>query len=340
MITLDHTLSWEIARVGGLLAYVMATASVALGILLSLKAHSSNWPRFITNELHRYITLLTLVFIGIHTVAVWLDPFTAFTPAEVFVPMATHYRPLWIAMGIVSAYLAAALWLSEYVRRWIGYAWWRRMHYLAFVVFVLGAVHGLGSGSDTRAWWGVLIYAGTIGLIAILIGWRLVQALPEDTRDMAVAGLGAAVLVLGLFAFVGPMQSGWNEIANNGNGNGASATWLADHPANAATAAQTSTKPDTPFSVEIQGTLVQNGVLNATFTGDQVSGNLQLVLDQQTSAMAVGFSTGWSCQGNVTISGQNSVVTSCASTDGGVIRLQLSGLRQSGNQILGELSGS
>ena len=148
-MTLDHTLTWEVARVGGMLAYVLVTASVALGLLLSLKATSENWPRFITNELHRFVTLVALVFTGVHTLAVLLDPFTGFSLAEVFLPLTTHYRPLWIAMGIVSAYLLVAVWASEYVRKRVGYAWWRRFHYLAFAVFLLGTLHGLGTGSDS-----------------------------------------------------------------------------------------------------------------------------------------------------------------------------------------------
>ena len=87
-MTLDHTLTWEVARVGGMLAYVLVTASVALGLLLSLKATSENWPRFITNELHRFVTLVALVFTGVHTLAVLVDPFTGFSLTEVFVPLA------------------------------------------------------------------------------------------------------------------------------------------------------------------------------------------------------------------------------------------------------------
>jgi len=334
-MTIDHTLSWEIARAGGMLAYVLATASVALGLLLSLKAHSTNWPRFITNELHRYITLLTLVFIGIHTLAVWLDPFTGFTPAEVLVPMAAHYRPLWIGMGIVSAYLAVAVWLSEYVRRFIGYAWWRRLHYVTFVVFLLGALHGLGAGSDSQEWWALLLYAGTIGVVAVLIGWRMTRSLPESSRDVAIAGVGAVVVVLALFTVIGPMQSGWNAIANNGNGSGASEAWLASHPTQTPAVP---TPPDTPFTAQINGSLVQSGVLDATFSGS-VTGQLQLVLSQQQSGLALAFTDGWSCQGSVAVTGEDAVTSTCASTEGGVLQVHLSGLRRQGSAIVGQLQG-
>ncbi len=38
-MTLDHTLTWEIARVGGMLAYILVTASVALGLLPIPQGH-------------------------------------------------------------------------------------------------------------------------------------------------------------------------------------------------------------------------------------------------------------------------------------------------------------
>jgi hypothetical protein len=131
---------WETARVGGLLAYVLAAASVCLGLLLSLKVRSPQWPRFVTDGLHRHVTIVGLVFTAVHTLAVWLDPFTAFAPSEVFVPFASHYRPLWIGMGTVAAYLMVAVYLSEKIRPHIGYGWWRRFHYVSFAIFVLGTL--------------------------------------------------------------------------------------------------------------------------------------------------------------------------------------------------------
>ncbi len=224
---IDHTLSWEIARVGGMLALVLATASVLIGLALSLKVRSTHFPRFITNELHRYVSLLTLAFLLVHGLAVWADPFTGFTPGEVLVPLAAHYRPLWIAIGIVSGYLMLAVYLSEKVRPRIGYAWWRRFHGISFLIFLLGLLHGLGSGSDTAAGWAVATYLVCGGSVALLLLLRLMAMRPGDGRDVAVIGVAFAVLALVVFTLVGPMRAGWNEVANNGNGSGASQAWLA-----------------------------------------------------------------------------------------------------------------
>ncbi len=237
MNDLYHTLLWETARAGGMVAYLLATASVCLGLLLSLKVRSKSWPRFVTDGLHRHVTLIGLVFTAIHSAAVWFDPFTAFAPAEVFVPFVSHYRPLWIALGIVAAYLLIAVWASEWLRPHIGYRWWRKLHYASFGVFVLATLHGIGAGSDTATWWGVAIYALSVGSVVGLLAWRLWVAVAPEDRAPSLAMLGVATLALAAWTLVLPLQPGWNAIANNGNGSG---------EANAATAPvqRTQVQPD------------------------------------------------------------------------------------------------
>src|SRR5689334_11498162 len=116
--------SWDIARAGGLTAYALLTCSVALGLALSLRLQAPRWPRVINYEMHNFVTLLTLVFTGLHVAAVWIDPFTRFGWYEVFVPFASHYRPLWMALGIMSWYMLIAVAVTTWLQRCIGYAWW------------------------------------------------------------------------------------------------------------------------------------------------------------------------------------------------------------------------
>jgi len=328
-MSIDHTLSWEVARVGGLLAYLLATASVVLGLLLSLKAHSARWPRFITNELHQHVTLLGLAFIGVHSLAVLLDPFTGFTLGEVLVPFASHYRPLWIGLGVVGTYLSIAVWLSLYVRRFIGYAWWHRFHLLAFVVFLLGTVHGLGAGSDSSAGWALALYGGSVLAVAALVLVRLGRSLPDRLRGGFATGVMAIVLAIAMFAVAGPMQPGWNAIANNGNGNGASRAWLASHPVVAS-------GPPRGFATDLQLQLIRDDLLDARFDGS-TPGELQLLLDRTTSLVAILFANGWSCQGTLTITGGQAATSRCVGTDGVALGVQLTGLQQSDDALIGHL---
>jgi hypothetical protein len=327
-MSIDHTVSWEVARVGGLVAYLLTTASVLLGLVLSLRSHSSRWPRFITNELHRHLTALSLVFIAVHTLAVWVDPFTGFSPAEVLVPLATHYRPLWIGLGIVGAYLAAAIWLSEYIRHWIGYAWWHRLHLLAFAVFLLATLHGLGSGSDSSAWWGLALYGGAIGAVAILGLARASRALGGPPQRALAIGTTVTVLALVVFSIRGPLQPGWNAFANNGHGNGATQAWLASHPA--------ASGPPAAFGTDLQLNIVGSDLLDARF-GGAASGELQMLLNQSSSLIAMLFADGWSCQGSLTMSDATTVVSRCVGADGVGVAVEVSELRQVGEQVLGHL---
>jgi len=172
------SLTWVSARAAGFTAFGLLTASAALGLVLSSPLRSERWPRFATTELHRFVTLLTLVFIAVHVLVVLLDSFIGFSVAEVVVPFVSHYRPLWMGLGIVSAYLAAALWATNWLQHRIGYRWWRRLHYGTFAVYLGATAHGLGSGSDTSWAWSRAIYL----LSLALVGGLLVVRIPTRNR--------------------------------------------------------------------------------------------------------------------------------------------------------------
>jgi predicted ferric reductase len=167
---------WDTARAAGFTTFLLLTLSVALGLVLSLRWKGRGWPRFATNELHRFTTLLALVFAGIHVSTVWIDPFTHFGAADMLVPFATSYRPFWTALGIVSLYLFLAVWLSTLVRKRIGYALWRRLHGLAFVVYAFAVFHGIRAGSDSNASWAAALYVGSTVLVGGLTVWRILVA--------------------------------------------------------------------------------------------------------------------------------------------------------------------
>ena len=94
--------TWDVARAGGFVAYILLTLSVVVGLALSVRWQRPKWPRLLTNELHSYLTLLSLNFIAVHVLAVAIDPYTHFGLKDMLVPLATRYRPLWMSLGIVS----------------------------------------------------------------------------------------------------------------------------------------------------------------------------------------------------------------------------------------------
>ncbi len=258
---IPSSLTWEIARAGGFMAYGLLTASVAIGLVVSLKWRSPRWTRFITTELHRFVTLVALVFTAIHTLMVAIDPFIGFTPAEVLVPFLSHYRPLWIALGIVATYLLIAVYLSERVRPYVGYVWWRRFHELSFAIFGLALVHGIATGSDVRTPWAIAIYAGSVGLVGGLVLVRAFPPMEERAHPIPAALAIVAILAVGLWAWLGPLQPGWNAIANDGQGSGSASLDAAGASPSAGssqpTASPTAGPQRQPFSDAISGQLAQ-----------------------------------------------------------------------------------
>jgi len=137
----------------------------------------------LNNELHNFLTLLSTVFLVIHILAAWADPFTHFGWNEIFIPFASSYRTLWVAPGIVAFYLGLAIGLSTWLRSLISYKWWRRLHVLTLGIYVLATLHGIGAGSDTQTWWALSMYLASSVLVGTLL-WRR-QRFMSNKRKLA-----------------------------------------------------------------------------------------------------------------------------------------------------------
>jgi predicted ferric reductase len=174
MNTIWETVTWDVARAGGFTAYILLTLAVVVGLALSTQLQSpSRWPRLINSELHNFLTLLSTIFLGVHVLAVIVDPFTHFGLNEILIPLASHYRAEWMALGIVGLYLGIAIGISTLLRKRIGYKWWRRLHVLTLGIFALATIHGLGTGSDTQTWWALGIYLVSLVLVGALFCRRI-----------------------------------------------------------------------------------------------------------------------------------------------------------------------
>jgi predicted ferric reductase len=133
----------------------------------------AGWPRLLNSELHNFLTLLSTIFLVVHVLATWVDPFTRFSWNEILIPLASHYRPEWMAFGIVALYLGIATGISTWLRPHIGYKLWRQLHVLTLGIFALATIHGIGTGSDTQTPWALGIYLVSIILVGSLLCRRV-----------------------------------------------------------------------------------------------------------------------------------------------------------------------
>lgn len=173
---------WYLARAGGLTAYLLVTASVALGLVTSLRVATPAWPRSVITEIHRYITLVGMVFCGIHVGAILLDRQAGVGPVAALVPFASDREPLGMALGVVGLELMAAIALSIRIRDRIGYRAWRRLHYGAFGVFAMSLVHGVMTGTDGGSAIVALLYVLSVALILGLVVARVMESRAPSPR--------------------------------------------------------------------------------------------------------------------------------------------------------------
>jgi methionine sulfoxide reductase heme-binding subunit len=163
---------WYIDRGSGLVALMLLTTAVVLGVVSVMRVHSPRWPRFALSQLHRNLALLALAFGCVHVLTSVIDSFVPITVADALVPFAGSYKPLWLALGTIGADLMLALLITTALRRRIGFQAWRSVHMLSYGCWGASIVHSIGIGSDARsAIWGVMIVAACVGAV----GGALVQ---------------------------------------------------------------------------------------------------------------------------------------------------------------------
>ncbi|HET7507271.1 MAG TPA: ferric reductase-like transmembrane domain-containing protein [Solirubrobacterales bacterium] len=167
---------WLASRASGLVALVLVTISVFLGLAMAGKVMRRPGLSKKLLAVHEQTALAGLVAIAVHGIALLGDPWLHPGVAGVTVPFALGFKTFFTGLGVIGGYLAALLGLSYYARRRIGAKLWRKAHRATIVVWALGLVHALGAGSDASAvwfrWWVML----TTPVIGGLFVYRVLSA--------------------------------------------------------------------------------------------------------------------------------------------------------------------
>ncbi len=144
---------WLVSRASGVLAMVLVSLAVLLGLAMSTKLLRRPGVGKLLMRLHEHLALISFAAIGVHGLSLLGDPWLRPGARGLLVPFAMSYRPLFTGMGILAGYLAALLGLSFYARRRIGAKRWRKLHRATLAVWALALAHTLGAGSDAGALW-------------------------------------------------------------------------------------------------------------------------------------------------------------------------------------------
>lgn len=173
---------WYLGRGSGVVALVLFTVSVVLGIG-TRSGRAAPWlPRFAVAALHRNTSLLATVFLVIHVVTLLFDPYAQLNVVDTVFPFLAGYAPFWVGLGTLALDLMLALVITSLLRHRIGHRTWRAIHWAAYGAWPIALVHALGSGTDAGTAW-FLILAGVCAVaVAGALSWRLSTSFPEHDR--------------------------------------------------------------------------------------------------------------------------------------------------------------
>lgn len=203
------TVLWYATRGTGVVALLLLTAAVVLGIAGTARFEAPRWPRIMTAGLHRHLSLLAVAFVAVHVMTTVLDPFAPIGWAAAVVPFMSSYRPLWLGLGAVAFDLLLAVLVSSLLRAQLGYRSWRAVHWLSYACWPVALWHGLGTGTDSRQALMLALDAGCAIAVACVVGWRI-SLLPSGRGRRAACSAGIVLaLATVAFAALGPLQPGW-----------------------------------------------------------------------------------------------------------------------------------
>jgi len=163
-------LFWITSRAAGGAAMLLASASVAVGLMMSSKRKGSNKRDL--RAIHEALSLTTLAMVALHGLSLLGDAFLNPGLAGIVIPFVGAYRPIWTGIGIIAGYGLAVLGLTYYLRDRIGAARWRRMHRLTAVFWLAAIVHTIGAGSDSAQIWFLAISGAVVIPAALLLALR------------------------------------------------------------------------------------------------------------------------------------------------------------------------
>lgn len=140
---------WHLSRATGIVGFFTLAAVMILGLLLATRiGGSSKPPPAWSLGLHRMLGLTSLILAGVHMVSLYADSYVEFTVADLLIPFAADWQPIAVAWGVLAFYLLLAVQVSSWLMNRLPKRLWRVIHFSAYALFWITAIHGATAGTD------------------------------------------------------------------------------------------------------------------------------------------------------------------------------------------------
>ncbi len=189
----SSTALWYASRATGVVALLLMTAVVLLGLLVTRQGRLPGLPRFATAGLHRNLSLVSVAFVVVHVLTAVADSYVHIPLTAAVIPLASPYERLWIGLGAVSIDLTVAIVITSLLRHRLSRRAWRGVHLLAYASWPVAWLHSITAATDLRHGLFFLLAIGTALAVVAALLWRLSAAAKDVPRAERVHLLMTAV---------------------------------------------------------------------------------------------------------------------------------------------------
>src|SRR5690348_10896 len=161
-----NTAFWYSSRATGIVALLLLTAVLVLGILVNRQGRLPGLPRFAVTDVH--LPLISAV-----------------------IPFASGYERLWLALGAISLDIMLAMIVTSLLRGRLNRILWRAVHLLAYASWPVAFAHSIGSSKDLQQGWMLDLAVACALIVAAAVTWRLAHAARQVPRARRVAAIFA-----------------------------------------------------------------------------------------------------------------------------------------------------
>ncbi|MEO6826010.1 MAG: ferric reductase-like transmembrane domain-containing protein [Microbacteriaceae bacterium] len=173
---------WAFGRVSGIVALLLFTGSLLLGIMTRSGRPLPGLPRFSITLVHRNVALLGSVFLILHVGTLTLDSYAHLNLIDIVVPFLGAYRPFWQGLGTVAFDLLVAITATSLLRRWLGVRVFKTLHWLTYAMWPIALLHATGNGTNGTSGWFLTLAGLSCASVLAAIIWRTSARFVETAR--------------------------------------------------------------------------------------------------------------------------------------------------------------
>jgi len=136
----------ELSSDAGLVAMVLLTANILLGLVLSARYNTMRrWPhrKLAIFDIHNWTAYIALGLIVAHSALLLFSKTAKFAVTDVLLPVKSPHQTFYNTPGAGAFYCVIFVVVTSYIRSKLGSRLWKKLHYFSYADAALLFAHGL-----------------------------------------------------------------------------------------------------------------------------------------------------------------------------------------------------